>query len=135
MKRNRRDNTSLSQKHRYATRARVHRYDALTFNKPNLGLGILAEIEDRRRWRPEPIHARPVVTITVGQPARLTLKQPRYNLPAQTKARIAFAEPHRLALCIRRHERKRVLHALGKTGAGQKRQRAPRKNQWSEISC
>lgn len=132
-KRTRRGNTSPSPKHRYAKRAPVHRIDPVTF-KPNLGLALLQEIEDRRRWRPEPIHARPVVTIRVGQAARLTIKQPaKYNAPAQTKARIAFQEPNRLPVCIRRKERREVIHATGQ--AGRKGQKPPRKNQWSEIQC
>lgn len=135
-KRRRRDNTPPSPKHRYATRAPRHRLDPVTF-KPNIGLQILRDlqaIQDRRTWRPEPKHARPVVTITVGQAARLTLRQPsKYNAPSQTKARIAFQEPDRLPVCIRRKERREVIFAAGK--AGKKGQRPPRKNQWSEIQC
>lgn len=50
--------------------------------------------------------------------------------------RIAFAEPKRVAVCVRRHRRREVLHALGIAGgkgAGLHRKR--RRNEWSDVSC
>jgi len=51
-----------------------------------------------------------------------------FKLPAQ----VAFEGPARLPLCIRRKQRKEVILAKGKGGAGHRR---PRLNQYSQIRC
>lgn len=101
---------------------------------PDLYRVDLRLIEDRRTYTPE--LARPVVGISVSRgPARLVAKQnPAYKAPSQTKALVAFAEPKKLALCVRRGIRKEVLFAKG-VGGSKKPQRAPRKSEFSDISC
>ena len=59
---------------------------------------------------------------TVGSPRNDTLS-----------ARVGFAVPKRVAVCVRRQQRKEVIHALGKQGGGGSRRR--RRNSWSDIDC
>lgn len=93
----------------------------------------LSLIEDRRTYYPGRV--RPVVSITVGKPARLAVKQnPRFKQPSQTKGIVAFAEPKRLPICIRRKERREVLFSKGLPGSG-KRFKKPRRNAFSDVSC
>jgi len=49
------------------------------------------------------------------------------------RAQLAFAEPHKLPLCAKREERKRVLHALKKTG--RRGQRRPKYTRHSDTKC
>lgn len=51
----------------------------------------------------------------------------------QTKAPISFRVPDQVALCVRRKQRKEVLHAMAKTGRGYRKK--PHYNFWSKISC
>ena len=68
-----------------------------------------------------------------GFPVTISCSNNKRPIPSHTKARIAFADPKRIALCIRRQKRKEVLHALNKTGKiGQKK---PQRNEYSSISC
>lgn len=46
---------------------------------------------------------------------------------------IGFTEPKAVALCVRRHQRREVLHALKKTGRHGARH--TRRNKWSDVSC
>lgn len=134
-KRGRRDVlTSLSPKP-IATRSvpRTHRFN-VTYTTNKFALSL---IEDRRTFNPTYNRnvSRPVVSISVGRPVRLTMKQkPRQPQPSQTKGVLAFAEPNRLPLCIRRHQRREVLFAKG-VGGSKKPQRKPRKNAHSNIAC
>lgn len=125
--------TLYSQPHRYR-QVRTHpSFNPVTSYKTNnFALGL---IEDRRTYSPglSPL-ARGVNMLTVGARPRLTLKQnPRYNQPSQTKAIVAFAEPDKIPLCIRRKERREVLHAKGV--AGGKVRRPGRRTQWSDVKC
>lgn len=47
---------------------------------------------------------------------------------------LTFQAPDRVVLCVRRKRRKEVLFAKG-VGGSKKRQRKPRRNYWSSISC
>ena len=95
----------------------------------------LQKLEDRRTFHPEknyrPLsHVRNAAKLIAVDRTYSNNKRP---IPSHTKARIAFADPKRIALCIRRQKRKEVLHALNKTGKiGQKK---PQRNEYSSISC
>lgn len=121
-----------------ATRSVPHRtrLGPVSYKTNRFALDLIRDlrmIEDRRTHYPGLV--RPVVTITVGQPARLKLKQnPRYNAPSQTKGIVAFQQPERLPVCIRRHQRREVLFAKG-VGGSKKPQRKPRRNAFSDVSC
>lgn len=100
----------------------------------------LTEIEDRRRWHPLGAHA-PAAGLSKPR-HRLKMSEP---LPPNrdpfgdtlrkrgSSPTIAFSVPTPVAICVRRKQRKEVLHALKKTGkTGQKR---PRRSYYSSISC
>lgn len=132
-KRTRRDNlTSLLNP--IATRSRVpqvHRFPTVSYTTNNFALSL---IEDRRTHYPglKPYN-RPVQQMTVGKPARLHLVDKPYKAPSQTKATIAFQDPKKLPICIRRKTRAQVLHAKGV--AGSKNLKKPTRNEWSDVSC
>lgn len=101
----------------------------------------LQEVEDRRLFHPLGRFAPPKTV--AGTPARLTVKDRpptakqlaspfMRKVRSQTKAVLTFADPERTVMCIRRKERREVLHALGRTGSGNRR---PKRNAWSSISC
>lgn len=104
-------------------------------------------VEDRRQWHPEGTFA-PARSVSsprhrltvVDRPVRRQTQKNRARFAgfgkmlSQTKATLAFEAPTRLAVCIRRSQRREVLHALRKTGKGSSRK--PRRRSWmSEISC
>lgn len=117
-----------------------------TVRRPSFGLRA---IEDRRRFhhpssllrRPRSSfrpYRRPHPLTLSTRPSRLLVNdalpysQALFTAPA-SRPRLAFQAPKRVLVCIRRQQRKEVLHALGK--AGRSGQRRPRRSELSEISC
>lgn len=90
----------------------------------------LTVYEDRRRFHPAG-KMRPVIALPRAA-ARLTVVDYPGRPGRQTKAPVRFNAPKRVPLCVRREQRKEVLHATGKAGG---RVRPPRRNQFSDISC
>lgn len=94
----------------------------------------LLEVEDRRTFHPER-SLRPPMTF-VGGASRLVAKRPpssgRSSYPG---ARIGFEVPRAVVVCVRRKQRKEVLHALGKVGRGAGTTRRRRRNGWSDVDC
>lgn len=134
-KRNRRDVSNTLSNLIATPRVPRYTFSVPTYHKiqiPDL-LGPLKQIEDRRTYYPGKF--RPAGLISVGKRPRLIAKQnPAYKAPSQTKAIVAFAEPKKVAVCIRRKTRKEVLFATGK-GGSRKKQKPPRKSEFSDISC
>lgn len=110
----------------------------------------LRVFEDRRTFSPEPyppargFFRAATRLVAVDRPpspnvnfSRPQVSRPYFTIPApgrsQTKARIAFAAPKAVVLCVRRHRRKEVLHAKGV--AGRRGLRPPRRNEFSDVSC
>lgn len=56
-------------------------------------------------------------------------------MPDHLSRRVGFQHPWQVMICIRRKQRKEVLHAFKKTGSGGGKQRRPRRNFWSEVRC
>lgn len=124
---------------------RLSPYDAVR----QLGFADLLSLEDRRTWHPEGPW-RPARSFQ-GPRHRLTLVQPSRARKARsikvrnvsgysglgdaTLARVGFAGADRVAVCIRRRRRREVMHAIGKTGRGHRKQRRPRRNWTSKYSC
>lgn len=87
-------------------------------------------LEDRRLYHPDPL---PIAQASIRSASRLVAKQnPRFKQPSQTKAIIAFAEPSKVSVCVRRGIRKQVIHALGVAGG---KVRRGRRSAYSDISC
>lgn len=102
----------------------------------------LTNFEDFRRWEPELTDDRyprrfPQPLSRVSQPITRVFTSGRsLAMPKMFKAiptGMAFSQPSRVVLCLRRSIRKSVLHALKKTGRGG--QRKPRYNLNSTIRC
>lgn len=83
----------------------------------------LSDLEDRRRFHPAPY-----------VPAR-TLDSSNHRLRASYSSpwAVAFQQPRRVLVCVRRKMRRQVMFAKG--GAGRKRMRKPRYSEFSNVRC
>lgn len=88
-------------------------------------------LEDRRFYHPLGRLDRPAFA-TRRSAARLVARHQDGRM--QTKARISFADPRRVMVCVRRKERREVLFARG-VGGSKRRQRKPRRTPLSAVSC
>lgn len=95
--------------------------------------------EDRRFWRPEPLKLRPLFAaprssgrIVAAPPAGSPLGAKGSGTERRLPSKLTFQDVTRVGLCVRREERKRVIHAIGAAGG---KVRPPRRGPWSEISC
>lgn len=88
--------------------------------------GRLLEIEDRRRFNP--------LSVEVLRTPRKRLRVTQVKKPGGKKLRpgFFFNTPKFAVMCVRRKERKEVLHARGVAGS---KVRKPRRNQWSSVKC
>lgn len=94
----------------------------------------LSTYEDRRTYHPISRAFRPAFSIPrASRIIKAVEPKAVRRFSAQTKATLAFADPRRVLVCLRRRARKEVLLALGKGGGGSKRK--PRRNHLSEITC
>jgi hypothetical protein len=99
----------------------------------------LVEVEDRRKFHFDEYQAvsvsKPRHRLKVSKPRQPSKNQDRFAhlRTGQTKGLIAFQNPSKVAICIRRKQRKQVLHAIGK--AGKVGQRRPKRNYFSSIHC
>lgn len=91
----------------------------------------LRQVEDRRQWHPEGPRRAP------GARNRFA---PRLVTPGWVPlggdlptAKIGFADPLNVAVCVRRKQRREVLFAKHK--AGRRGQRRPKRNWFSNIKC
>lgn len=111
--------------------------DAVTLRR----LSDLRQLEDRRTYHPEGT-ARPARGFRINR-HRLIISAPEptpgrgvdLHHPEAVPIGVGFEKPRQVAVCIRRHQRREVLHALGKTGRGSRFNRKPRKSFYSEVSC
>lgn len=87
----------------------------------------LPQVEDRRRFDPLGVF-RPARSLGPRSDARIVVRQ---NRPFKFPDVHQFAVPDRIAVCVRRQERREVLHAKRKLGRGG----AGKRNFWSSISC
>lgn len=84
----------------------------------------LIEVEDRRRFDPEGVFATPSF---FSSPAPMLKAVGRGQPPVG----IGWSAPDRVAVCVRRKERREVLFAKNRTnGRGSKR-----RNYWSKVKC
>lgn len=92
----------------------------------------LQDVEDRRHYTP-----------VKGGRSQRPAQSSRRHSPRVTHSPIlsrsspiaAFKYPAHVALCVRRHQRTEVLHALGKTGKGSRFNKKPRRNSHSNVRC
>lgn len=113
----------------------------------------ILEVEDRRLWSPDRRSAivtparstrRWNVPVTLKSPPRALFRARQRTVFPLTPAkkaihvnaqlgRLSFKQAKHVLVCVRRQDRKEVLHALGKVGKGSSRQR--RRNEFSNIRC
>lgn len=132
-KRNRRPRVLQSQRHRGPVRAPKTIRHAL----PRRLATKINPIQDNRTWHPERTF-RPALSISRSlrgavRTRPLVLSTPtKYQSPRLSEP-LRFPDPKRVLVCIRRDQRKRVLHAKKVAGSGGLRK--PRRNQWSDVKC
>lgn len=98
-------------------------------------------LEDRRTYHPEG-PARPARGFRINR-HRLIIAAPEPSAPGRSvdlhlepvPIGIGFEKPRQVAICIRRHQRREVLHAMGKTGRGSRFHRKRRRSFYSEVHC
>lgn len=101
---------------------------------------FLQQLEDRREFSPElarPARAfrRAAAKLEVGNARKSRGDNQKSSFGRVTVPQVVrFSDPNRVAVCIRRHQRREVLHALKHVGAGRGVKR-PRWSEFSEISC
>lgn len=89
-------------------------------------------VEDRRSYHPLGMF-RPARSFG-GLPSPVVIKKAPKARPGRfLPFGLSFAQPDKVALCVRRKTRREVLFAKGKGGGG--RRRRPRKNWFSKVSC
>lgn len=108
-------------------------------------LGRLSDVEDRRLFhfegpnRPALLDDGTLARVhVVDRPKNRNRVKPRAfrfgpKIYSQTKAIVAFEEPERVAVCVRRKARREVLFAKKRAGRGGMRK--PRRTWLSKISC
>lgn len=96
-----------------------------------LPLASLPNFEDARRWHPsQRLRPQPLprsFTTTTRTARRLSV--------GSHLSRLRFAVPRSVHLCVKRKQRKEIMHALqkaGKKGVGRSKKR---RNQWSDVKC
>lgn len=107
-------------------------------------VGSESALPDGRLFHPTP-NFRPALTLRGGKASVGLVDRPAsakqrasgmFPRPgsSQTRAVRAFSVPSSVAVCVRRKQRREVLHALGKAGRGGS-QRKRRRSQWSHVTC
>ena len=93
----------------------------------------LQQVQDLRSFDFEP-DTRPALTLrsTVASVGASLPQKPK-TAPSKVPYQIAFSAPAETLVCVRRHRRKQVLHALRKTGKGG--QKKARWSKWSSYRC
>lgn len=77
---------------------------------------------------------RPAVAFS-GHPVRTNVVRPsKFKSNLYVSPKVRFAVPKKTLICVRRAERKEVLHALKKVGRGRGGGRK-RRNWFSEVTC
>lgn len=111
------------------------------FSSNSIRFPKLIQFEDRRLFNPEGIYAparsfskpRHKLVLSVVDRFRGASKVARRRLDFRLLSPLSFEAPKKVLICVRRKQRKEVLHALRK--AGKFGQRRPRRSYYSDISC
>lgn len=117
----------------YIANPRLH-VPRITTPRP-IRLTPLQLVEDRRTWHPDGRIHRPIRMTTTQRPRLkpVAFSAPKFKNTLPTK--IGFDVPRKVAICVRRKQRKEVLHALKKTGRSGGGRKKARRNIHSDIHC
>ena len=96
-----------------------------------LARSVLRELEDRRAFHP----------LSDLRPVRALVRTARRLVPARKPTasrmslpeKIGFAVPKKVVVCVRRKQRREVIHALRLRGKGASSPK--RRNIWSDVKC
>lgn len=88
------------------------------------------EVEDRRQYHP----ARQSRGFSSTVAKKINVKPITASL-FSPEVKYAFAPMKYAMVCVRRHMRAQVLHALNKTGKGSRFNKKPRRSETSKIRC
>lgn len=102
---------------------------------------LLQMIEDRRQFHPER-EARPARSFSSSlhrlqvpsRPMRVSKGARGSVLMSGPSYKIGFVAPRKVLICVRRKQRREVLHALHKTGRSGPR-RPSRRSYYSDVRC
>jgi len=92
------------------------------------------EIEDNRAFHPLS-EARPHYTVSGAATDGFRISSPSKKFKRQLPFGLSFAAPKQTLVCVRRSQRKEILHALRKTGRGSGRRKPPKRNALSSLRC
>lgn len=115
--------------------------DVITFKVPIRRSPVMIP-GDRRVYHPAGREMRPAVSFSRRDQTRLVIAR-RKARPGGAVEReslvepyfkVGFAVPRKVGICVRRKQRKEVLHALRIAGSGGIR-RDRRRNDWSDVVC
>lgn len=91
---------------------------------------VLRQYEDRRLYHPDRRRLlRPAVTFSGSNYALRSSPSKSRRVPFG----VGFVAPRRVVVCVRRKQRREVLFAVG--GAGSRKMRRPRRNEYSNVRC
>lgn len=93
-------------------------------------LSTLREIEDRRQFHPER-QFRAARSLSKPLHRLVVSSTPKGRMPVGVR----FEDPHKVLVCVRRNQRKEVLHALRKTGKGKAAKRPRRRSYYTDVRC
>lgn len=96
----------------------------------------LRDLEDRREFYPVDVdQVRPAAGTTKKSSSLVNRARPSGPLATRPPdMRLQFWTPKRVAICIRRHARREIMHALKKVGRGSGKSRR-RRNHYSDVRC
>lgn len=101
--------------------------------RPHFFRRDLREVEDHRRWRP---HVQEYLRIIDGRPVGYALDKAKFNAyKGLGFTKLAFKEPFRTIICIRRKQRRIAMFARGQIGKGIAVKGLRRFTKNSEVKC
>lgn len=92
---------------------------------------VLQMLEDRREFYPSVVRPPKGFFKAATRLVVPHAKQSRFSWPT---AAVGFAVPRKVAICVRRKQRREVLFASG-VGGSRRRQRKPRYSYYSAVEC
>lgn len=97
---------------------------------------LLRLYEDRRTWHPQRAF-RPATSFIGRTQLKISPQRPARRgfskLSVPLSPNVSFVRPDKVLVCVRRHIRREVIHALNHAGRGG--QRKPRPSHYSSVHC
>lgn len=96
---------------------------------------LVLSLDDRRTYYPD-VFVRPAGALSrLARQVRVSSRPTGVTRNVLRGADVfGFTIPKKVALCVRRKQRRSVLFAMERTGKGS-RSRVRRRNEWSEVRC